>query len=216
MAAITSIYDIAQRVETDLSDAVLLQLAETASQDVHDHLPAAARSASFPVTVWTGIYQAPTSANLSIAYPFLSGDVDGLMGGYPAIRILGTFVDSMFHADSTFLANGVTGTSDMVPVTREGAQAARLFRLTMADNGALLLSTTRPMTVMRVYGYRVYPLPAAWVSAGSDLGALAAQHRIGLQSERVGQYSMTAKDYHRERAETLKRVKFASGATLVA
>ena len=211
MAAITSIYDIAQRVETDLSDAVLLQLAETASQDVHDHLQAAARSASYPVTVWTGIHQAQT-----IAYPFLSGDVDGLMGGYPAFRILGTVVGDMFHADSTFFANGVTGTSDMVPVTRDGAQTARLFRLTMADNGALLLSTTRAITIMRVYGYRVYPLPAAWVSAGSDLGALAAQHRIGLQSERVGQYWITAKDYHRERAETLKRVKFASGATLVA
>lgn len=98
-----------------------------------------------------------------------------------------------------------------------GSVADGAFEVTIDDTGKELTvdtsATSAALTVTRVLGLQQAKHPARMVNAVMDLVHLAVQYR-GIDSERVGQYSVSTSDYHRERNRVLGRLVYASDKSL--
>ena len=215
MATIATVADVLEAVETDLPDAVLQRMLDTAEDDVRNYLTATARD-NLPVVVWSG-HHSPT---LGVADGSLT--VPASVRSYPIIRIEGTVVydeeTPAFTADTQKLAKDESGAEALTPVTRGGVSvAAGRFEIEVDDAGTELgfdtTDTTAAVVITRILGLQQANPPPQWVSASLDLVELAVRYK-GIDTERVGQYSVTLSDYHRERARVLGRVVYTSAASL--
>ena len=79
----------------------------------------------------------------------------------------------------------------------------------------IMTDTTAEIVITRVLGLQAAETPPVLKSAVLDLVQLAVQNKGGTTSERVGQYSVSPADYHRERARVLKSLVFAGTQSLV-
>ena len=96
--------------------------------------------------------------------------------------------------------------------------SAGTFGVSLDDTGkTLTLDTTQTrsaITLTRILGMQSGPHPVKFVQAVLDLVQLEVIRR-GVENERVGQYSISPADYHKERGKVLTRLAYASGESLV-
>lgn len=215
MATLLTVADVLELVETDLPDSVLQRYLDTAEEDVRDYVTSDERK-TLPVEVWTGSYS-PTL-----------GDADGSLtlpaaiNGYPVVRFEGTVAHDgatpKYTVDTKELEEDESGSDTLTPVTaNDGEVTAGAFEVSIDSTGKILTvdttDTTAAITITRVMGLQQSTHPVKFVQAVLDLVQLAVIRR-GVESERVGQYSISPADYHKERGKVLTRLVFASGESL--
>ena len=209
MATILTVAEVLAAVETDLPDEVIAQLIETAEDDVRDYL-SSKQLARLPIILRDEDYVVVLGMmDEELAVPAL--------GALPIVRFEGTVsltADFWTQDTRNFLTAG-TGVETITP----NALPAATFVIASNDERTLLTFdatlTTEPVTITRILGLCTLLPPTQMVSAAIDLVKLALEYDI-LSGERTGQYSETKKDYHSERYKVLKRLVFASKASLVA
>ena len=216
MATLATIADVLDSVETDLSDRTLQRLIDSAEEDVREYLTSTQRSC-LPIIVWTGRYTPALGVpdgSLTLASPIL---------GYPIVRFEGTVVESgaaVPYAADTVALDQDGGTDTLMPVTADGMDVPDGAFVVTIDSTGLILTvdttlTTAAVTVNRVLGLQTAIPPSKIITAVLDLVKVAVIYR-GITTEEVGQYEVTQADYHSERGKILRRLIYASDASLAA
>ena len=212
MGTLTTVASVFDEIETDLPDATLQRMVDTAEVEVRAFASKGER-ATLPVIVWAGIYEAATGvADGTLTLPSSIRD-------YPLARLEGDITPAgggelvPFELDTTALETNGTGTATFT-LTDSGT-----FDVTVSDDGLTLTidttSATSAFTICRVLGLQSALPPVVYVSAVHDLVKLAAQYE-GPEAERVGTYAVTFADYHKERNKVLERLAFAGTGPLLA
>ena len=213
---LATIADVLEWVETDVSISALGRHLETAEEDVREHLTSTQR-ACLPIIVWTGRYTPALGVpdgSLTLRSPILS---------YPIVRFEGTVVEggaTVAYAVDTVALDQDGGTDTLTPVTADGMDIPDgTFVVTIDSTGLILTvdttATTAAVTVSRVLGLQTAVPPSKVVTAVLDLVKVALIYR-GITTEEVGQYEVTQADYHSERGKILRRLIYASDASLAA
>ena len=215
-AVLVTISEVLEAVETDLPDAALQRIIDGAEDDIRHYL-SKDQLASLPVIVWEGRYTP------SLGVPDGSLTLPESVLGFPLLRFEGTVVlnteTPTYTADTEELV--VAGGFDTItPVTAEGITVAEgAFVATIDSTGLILtvdtLLTTAAVTVTRILGLQATNYPVQMVIAVMELVQLGVLRR-GINTERVGQYTVSLKDYRQERGNVLARLLFSSGDSLAA
>ena len=217
MATVETLTRVLEAVETDLPDSVIRRMLDTAEEDVRAILTTAQR-ALLPVVLWEGDL-APGAGEI-----LFTSDI-AAPTAYPILQFEGmVYADTSFvqyHTQSRLFTAGAAGTGTIVPLTEAGASISlESYTATYdASETRIEFTTQSPaggVSVTRILGLATAALaPATMRSAVTDLVMLAVLYR-GIDSERIGQYTVSPSDHHAERAKVLKRLVFTSDESLVA
>lgn len=213
MATIATVEGIRDSIETDVADSVLQRLIDSEELSIREQLTTTHR-AQLPVIIWTGRYT-PTlgsSADLMLASSILAANW---------VRIEGTVSYNSDTPDFTAdtMALDTDGGSDtMTPLLADGTSVpAGVFTVTIDDTGKELTfdatATTAAIVITRILSLTTQEPSPQLVSALIELVELSLRNR-SLQSERVGQYAVTFRDFQTEKWAVLRRLVLSSDESI--
>ena len=216
MSRLVTVRDVLDAVETDLQDSVLSDYIEDAEADLTEYLSSTERS-SLPVQYWSGAIRLDGVTTTGQAEA-------GTVRSATAVRIAG-FTDNggvrvAFYVDTNALNSSGSGTADLIPILSSGtAYSAGAFTASVDPQGEITFTwtgTAAYIEITSIVGQAIlgrvgYP---QYRKAVLDLVRLAVRY-TGVQTERVGDYSETLRDYHDERNKVLARLVYAGSTSLV-